>query len=52
MKILIKLNRIKPRNIKATIQNTYMWMGNIESEEDNLMLVDEQGDALGIPKLR
>jgi hypothetical protein len=29
-----------------------MWMGNIEYEGDNLMLVDEYGDDLGIPKLR
>jgi hypothetical protein len=38
---LIKLNRIKPNIIKATIYNAYMWMSNIEFEGDNLMLVDE-----------
>ena len=32
---------IKPKIIKATIYNAYMWMGNIEFEGDNLMLVDE-----------
>jgi hypothetical protein len=45
MKSLIKLKKIKPRHIKATIiqVNTIhiMWMGNIEYEGDNLMLVDE-----------
>ena len=29
-----------------------MWTGNIEYERDNLMLVDEQEDDSGIPKLR
>jgi hypothetical protein len=42
---LIKLKKIKPRHIKATIiqVNTIhiMWMGNIEYEGDNLMLVVE-----------
>ena len=41
IKNLIKLNRIKPKIIKATIYNVYMWMGNIEFEGDNLMLVDQ-----------
>jgi hypothetical protein len=40
-----KTKEDKPRHIKTTIiqVNTIhiMWMGNIEYEEDNLMLIDE-----------
>ena len=54
--ILIKLNKIKPRHVKTTIIQVktinIMWMGNIEYEEDKLMLVDEKGDDPVIPKLR
>ena len=56
MKILIKLKKVKPRHIKAIIIQFktihIMQTGNIEYERDNLMLVDEQGDDSGIPKLR
>ena len=45
IKSLIRLKKVKPRHIKTIIVqvNTIhiMWMGNIEYERDNLMLVDE-----------
>ena len=43
--MLIELNKVKLRHVKTTIIQVMtmhiMWMGNIEYEGDNLMLVDE-----------